>query len=64
MNVCLKYKWKVEMNLKKIDIKNCVCHYFDDIINCTNIKFSNILLDKKFLKIFRSMKLYIKLQQV
>ena len=52
------------MNLKKIDIKNCVCHYFDDIINCTNIKFSNILLDKNFLKIFRSMKLYIKLQWV
>ena len=48
MNVCLKYKWKVEMNLTKIVIKNCVCHYFDDIINSTNIKFSNILLDKKF----------------
>ena len=33
--------------LKEIDIKNCVCYYFDDITNGTKINFSNILLDKK-----------------
>ena len=33
--------------LKKIDIKNRVYHYFDDIINGIKINFSNILLDKK-----------------
>ena len=33
--------------LKGIDIKNCACYYFDDIINGTDINFSNILLDKK-----------------
>ena len=33
--------------LKEIDTKNCVCYYFDDIINGTKINFSNILLDKK-----------------
>ena len=33
--------------LKEIDIKNCVCYYFDDIINGTKINFSNILLNKK-----------------
>ena len=32
---------------KEIDIKNHVCYYFDDIINGTDINFSNILLDKK-----------------
>ena len=33
--------------LKKIDIKNCACYYFDDIINGTNINYSDILLDEK-----------------
>ena len=33
--------------LKEIDIKNRVCYYFDDIVNGTDINFSNILLDKK-----------------
>ena len=33
--------------LKEIDSNNCVCYYFDDIINGTKINFSNILLDKK-----------------
>ena len=35
------------VKFKKIDIKNRVCHYFDDIINGIKINFSNILLDKK-----------------
>ena len=34
------------MKLKEIDIKNRACYYFDDIINGTDINFSNILLDK------------------
>ena len=33
--------------LKETDIKNYACYYFDDIINGTDINFSNILLDKK-----------------
>ena len=33
--------------LKEIDIKNRACYYFDDIINGTDINFSNVLLDKK-----------------
>ena len=37
---------KSKNELKEIDIKNCVCCYFDDIINGTTINFSNILLDK------------------
>ena len=30
----------------KIDIKNCVCHYCDDIIKDIDIDSSNTLLDK------------------
>ena len=33
--------------LKEINIKNHVCYYFDDVVNGTDINFSNILLDKK-----------------
>ena len=29
--------------LKEIDIKNCVCYYFDDIISCIDINFNDIL---------------------
>ena len=36
-----------KFELKEIFIKNRVCYYFDDIINGTDINFSNILLDKK-----------------
>ena len=38
---------KNKIELKEIDIKTRVCYYFDDIINGTNINFSNILLGKK-----------------
>ena len=38
---------KSKNELKGIYIKNCVCYYFDDIINGTKIDFSNTLLDKK-----------------
>ena len=37
----------MENDLKEIDIKNRACHYFDDIINGTDINFSDILLDEK-----------------
>ena len=33
--------------LKEIDIKNCACYYFDDIMRVRDIDFSNILLDEK-----------------
>ena len=33
--------------LKEIDIKNCTCYYFDDIMNIGAFNFNNILLDKK-----------------
>ena len=38
---------KSKNELKEIDIKNCVCYYFDDTINGSKINFSNILLDRK-----------------
>ena len=46
MNVYIKWI-KSKNELKEIDIKNRVCHYFDDIINGTIINFSNVLLNKK-----------------
>ena len=33
--------------LKKLDIKNCTCRYFDDIMKVEDIDLDNILLDKK-----------------
>ena len=33
--------------LKEIDIKNCTCHYFDDITKDLDIDFNNILLEEK-----------------
>ena len=38
---------KSENKLKEIDIKNRACYYLDNVINGTNISFSNILFDKK-----------------
>ena len=38
---------KSKNELREVDIKNRNCYYFDDIINGTNINFSNISLDKK-----------------
>ena len=38
---------KSKNELKEIDIKNRACYYFDNIINGTDINFSNILLDSK-----------------
>ena len=43
------------MNLKKIDIKNTVCYYFDYTMRIIDINFRNILLDeKKIQKYFNS----------
>ena len=36
-----------ENELKKIDIKNCTCYYFDDIMRVVEIDFDNILFKKK-----------------
>ena len=47
MNVCIKYKMESKNKLKKIDIKNHACYYFDDIINFIGIDFSDTLLDEK-----------------
>ena len=33
--------------LKKIDIKNCACYYFDDIIKIEDFNVNNILIDEK-----------------
>ena len=38
---------KSKNELKEIDIKSCVCYYFDNIINGTKFSFRNILLDEK-----------------
>ena len=40
-------KMESKDELKEIDIKNCPCFYFDDIIKDIDINFSNILLDEK-----------------
>ena len=43
LDECLyKIQIKIKNELKEIDIKNCVCNYFDDTINGTKINFSNI----------------------
>ena len=33
--------------LKEINIKNCTCYHFDDIINIKDLNYDNILLDQK-----------------
>ena len=34
-------------NLKEINIKNCSCFYFDDLIKIEDLDFDNIQLDEK-----------------
>ena len=36
--------------LKEIDIKNCTCYYFDDIVKIENLDLDNILMDEKWYK--------------
>ena len=50
--------------LKEIDMKNCSCYYFDDIINGIDINFSDILLDEKLYEISQFMTFHTKFQQV
>ena len=38
---------KSKDELKEIDIKNCTCYYFDDIMRVIDIGFSDILLNEK-----------------
>ena len=35
------------MGLKEIDIKNCTCYYFDDIIDINDLDLDNISLHGK-----------------
>ena len=37
-------------NLKEINIKNCTCYYFDDMIKIEDFGFDIILLDEKSYK--------------
>ena len=32
--------------LKEIDIKNCMCYYFDDTMTVSDISFNDILINK------------------
>ena len=43
---------KSNNELKEIDIKNRACYYFDDIINCADSNFRNMLLDRKLYENF------------
>ena len=54
-------KMKSKNELKEIDIKNRVCYYYYEIINGKKNNFSNILLDKNYLKIFQFIIFRIKL---
>ena len=39
--------------LKEIDIKNCVCYYFYDVVKIQDFDLDNILIDmKNHMKIF------------
>ena len=38
---------KSKDELKEIDIKNCTCYYFDDIMRVIDIDFSDSLLNEK-----------------
>ena len=43
-------KWKIIFLLKvkiKVCIKNCMCYYFDDIINLEDFNLDNTLIDGK-----------------
>ena len=36
--------------LKQINIKNCACYYFDDILKIEDFEIDNILIDEKSYK--------------
>ena len=41
------YKMESNNKLREIDIKNCTCFYFDEIIKIEDLDFNNILRNKK-----------------
>ena len=47
MNACIKYEMESKDELKQIDIKNCACYYFDDIIKDRDTYLVDILLVEK-----------------
>ena len=38
--------------LKEIDIKNCTCYYFYDVIKIVDFNLNNFLIYEKYTKIF------------
>ena len=38
--------------LKEIDIKNCTCYYFDDVMKIVDFNLNNFLIYEKYTKIF------------
>ena len=48
-----KEQCKIEKNeFKEVEIKNCTCYYFDDIIKLEDFNHYNILIDKKSILIY------------
>ena len=43
---------------KEIDVKNCRCYYFDDIMRVIDIDFSDNLLDEKSYKTYENILIY------
>ena len=48
----------------EIDTKNIGLNYFDDMMKDIDISCSNILIDKKYMRIFQFMAFHTELQQV
>ena len=44
--------------LKKTDIKNSTCYYFDDIMRVVDIDFDSILLDENSYKTYEKILIY------
>ena len=43
-----RYNLNIEINeFKEVRIKNCACHYFDDIIKLENFNLDNISINEK-----------------
>ena len=38
--------------LKEIDIKNCTCYYFEDIIKIENVNFGIVVIDENHMEKF------------
>ena len=44
--------------LKEIDIENCTCFYFDDVMRAIDIDFSDISLNERWCKIYENILIY------